>query len=306
MEKEVIAVVVTYNRKELLEECIQALLNQNYKNCKILIVDNASIDGTQEYVKKYIDNEKVIYTNTGKNLGGAGGFNYGIKEAYKIGCDFVWLMDDDCIVHEDTLQELIKADKELNGNYGFLSSVVLWKDGNPCQMNKQKIVRKWYEGAQKLKYGLLKTYYATFVSFFIKSDVVKKVGLPIKEFFIWGDDVEYTNRISKGYDCYIVGKSQVLHATKNNEGSNIAKDDVERISRYQYAYRNEVYIAKQNGMKGILRQFSKICLHVFRVIVQSKKNKLKKIRIIVLSSIKGIFFNPKVEYIEIKEEKKIG
>ena len=84
MSKKVVAIIVTYNRKELLRECIEALLNQDYKHCDILIIDNASTDGTREYINSVVDNKKVIYINTGSNLGGAGGFNYGIKEAYKL------------------------------------------------------------------------------------------------------------------------------------------------------------------------------------------------------------------------------
>ena len=298
--KDVAAVIVTYNRKEFLKKCIEALLEQEKKEeCDILVIDNASTDGTKEEMVRYTQSQQVIYINTGNNLGGAGGFNFGIKEAVKLGYKYIWLMDDDCIVHKDSLKELLEADKKLDGNYGFLSSVVLWKDGTTCKMNKQKIPNNWYEKAPLLKNSLLPTYHATFVSFFIKRDVIEEIGLPIKEFFIWGDDVEYTNRISKKYDCFIVGKSQVLHDTKNNEGSNIAKDELSRLNRYQYAYRNEMYIAKKNGLKGILRQIAKIVLHIYRVLAKNKNgHRIKKWSIILGNSIKGLFFNPKVEFIK--------
>lgn len=83
MEK-VVAVVVTYNRKKLLEENIKALLEQEDKDFDILIVDNSSTDGTQEMVEKY-KTDKLKYINTGKNLGGAGGFNFGVRQAIKQG-----------------------------------------------------------------------------------------------------------------------------------------------------------------------------------------------------------------------------
>lgn len=297
--KEVVAIVVTYNRKEFLKKSIKALLEQERAElCDILVVDNASTDGTRDEILELINSRKIIYVNTGENLGGAGGFNYGVKEALKLGYKYMWLMDDDCIVYKDSLNELLIADKQLNGKYGFLSSVVLWRDGTVCKMNKQKITSNWFEQEELLKYGLLATYYATFVSFFIKRDIVQEIGLPIKEFFIWGDDVEYTNRISKKYNCFIVGKSQVLHDTKNNEGSNIARDEVSRLNRYKFAYRNEMYIARKNGVKGIVRQIAKICLHMFRVLAKNKNgHRLKKWSIILANSIKGIFFNPKVEII---------
>ncbi len=299
----IVAIVVTYNRKELLKKNIEALLCQNTSNFDIYIIDNASTDGTKEYISDYIAANKVQYLNTGKNLGGAGGFNFGINEACKAGYDYIWIMDDDTIPFKDCLNELMSADKVLDGNYGFLSSVALWKDNTPCKMNRQKSINNWYDDAQYLKFSLLRIFHATFVSFFVKRETVEKYGLPIKEFFIWGDDVEYSNRLSKAYPCYVVGSSQVLHDTANNEGSNIAKDDIGRVNRYKFAYRNEMYIAKKNGIKGLCRQFAKICLHILRVLVSEKGYRFKKWGIIIGSSVRGLFFNPSVEFVGGKNEK---
>ena len=295
--KKTAIIVVTFNRKELLYKNIEALLAQTETDREILIIDNASTDGTHEHIAPFIESGAVQYFNTGKNLGGAGGFNFGMKEALKGGYPYIWLMDDDTIPAPDALKELMAADEILAGNYGFLSGMALWKDGSPCKMNKQKLIKDWYEEAHLLQHGLARCYHATFVSFFMRAEVAKEMGLPIKEFFIWGDDVEYSNRLHKKYPCYVAGRSIALHDTANNEGSNIAKDDAARIGRYKFAYRNEMFIAKQNGLKGLLRQSAKICLHMARVLVHGK-HKFKKWGVILGSSIRGIFFNPKIEYIE--------
>ena len=84
--KKVAAIVVTYNRKELLRECLQALLAQTISNLDILLIDNASTDGTKEYIADIVEaNPSICYMNTGSNLGGAGGFHYGLKKAYEMG-----------------------------------------------------------------------------------------------------------------------------------------------------------------------------------------------------------------------------
>ena len=71
------AVVVTYNRKDLLLKNIEALTAQTRKDLlDILIIDNASTDGTKGQLKSYIDTNRIIYENTGANLGGAGGFHH--------------------------------------------------------------------------------------------------------------------------------------------------------------------------------------------------------------------------------------
>ena len=296
-KKKVVAIVVTYNRKELLKECVKALLNQEYKNCEILIVDNASTDGTKEFLEDELKEQKVHYINTTANLGGAGGFNFGMREAYKIGCDFMWLMDDDTIVLKNSLKELISVTGLIDDNFGYIASNVLWKDNTPCIMNKQEIDKEWYKNSQLIKNGILNIKKSTFVSMLIPTTVIKDIGLPIKEFFIWGDDMEYSNRISKKYKCYLAGKSQVIHKIKDNNGSNISMENGGRINRYKYAYRNECYIARQNGIKGRCRQFAKVNFNIVRVLFTKNKHKLKKIWIIISSSIKGCFFKPKIEMI---------
>ena len=95
MKNNTIAVVVTYNRKELLEKCLNCLLNQKDASCDVLIVDNASTDGTQDMLKGQFMLPNIYYRNTGENLGGAGGFQYGVREAMRLGYEYLWLMDDD-------------------------------------------------------------------------------------------------------------------------------------------------------------------------------------------------------------------
>ena len=109
-----------------------------------------------------------------------------------------------------------------------MSSVALWTDGRECRMNRPKVKKSFYEHIELLREGVLQAEQATFVSLFLKNETVREVGLPIAEYFIWGDDIEYTRRIAvrRNYPCYIVGQSQVIHAMKNNNGSNLALDDI--------------------------------------------------------------------------------
>ena len=292
--KKDVAVVVTYNRKELLFECITALINQEYKNLKILVVDNCSTDGTKEFIQDFIIKDEITYINTGKNIGGAGGFNFGLKEASKYDCDYFWLMDDDCMVHSDSLTTLVDAANKYQDDFGFLSSKVLWKDGSLCKMNEQKIsLTKHVKNFDKET----KIEFATFVSFFVKKSVVEKVGLPIKEFFIWGDDLEYSQRISQNYKCYLVPNSKVTHKSKSNIGSNIAEDVSENIERYRYAYRNEWYLYNKMGLTARLYYFLKIRLHYHRIKKNNLPDRDKRIALIKRSIEDAKKFNPHIEYL---------
>ena len=85
MEK-AIAVVVSYNRRALLSECISALRNQTRKLDSILVINNGSTDDTEEWLKEQSD---LVFI-TQKNLGSSGGFHAGISWAYKNGYSWIW------------------------------------------------------------------------------------------------------------------------------------------------------------------------------------------------------------------------
>lgn len=293
----VAAVVVTYNRIELLKECLGALEKQNYP-CDILVVDNASTDETEKYIsliKSKYDN--LYYKNTGANIGGAGGFNSGMRWSVEAGYEYVWVMDDDCLPYSDALQKLIEADDMLNGKYGWLASAVLWKDGHECKMNRVKLKKSFYEYLEYMQYGIVQAEQATFVSLFLKTKTIREAGLPIKEFFIWGDDIEYTRRISvrMHLPCFIAGRSKAIHAMKENTGSNIATDIPERIDRYKYAFRNECYLYRQEGWKGICYYFAKCGWNLLKIVLKSKNYKFKRIIVLIKSVLIGLMFNPRVE-----------
>lgn len=299
MDDRVAAVVVTYNRIELLKKNIKALHKQkNQDQMDILIIDNASTDGTEKYIKS-LNDSKILYLNTGKNIGGAGGFNYGMHKAVEAGYKWIWLMDDDTVPKSNALQELLKVDSQLGDDYGFICSRVLWKDGTQCLMNCPKYKNQKIN-QDKLELSLTDITQASFVSLFLRRNTIKEVGLPIKEFFIWGDDVEYTRRISLRYkkECYLVRESVVYHLMNVNRGSNIAIDDALRISRYRYAYRNECYTFRQEGIYGVSYYVLKCLFNLLRILLKSHDNKKKRIDILIKAIIEGIHFNPSVERIQ--------
>lgn len=301
--KHTIAIVVTYNRKILLKECIDSLINQTKKLWKIIIIDNASTDGTYDYISSYL-NDQVTYVNTGSNLGGAGGFSFGIKEAMKYDPQYIWLMDDDTISYENTYSSFSKSAEYLKDNFGFLSSKVIWNDKTLCNMNKQKISKNWMNYLENVENNLINIESGSFVSCFINSKVVYDIGLPIKEFFIWLDDAEYTSRISKKYPSFLDVSSVVMHKCADNQTLGIEKSSTNRIPRFKNLYRNRFYRLRKDGIIGVVKFFAKDVRDIYRVIRYSKKSKLKRIHYILYGTLCGLFFFPKIEYLEIKNEKK--
>lgn len=309
----ILAVIVTYNRLDMLKVCLEKIKAQSF-SCDCLIVDNASTDDTSSWCQEFVQkNPGFSYENTGANIGGAGGFNYGLRRSCELGYDYAWIMDDDAFAKPDALEKLVAADKELgrSDNYGFLGSVVLWTDGNICLMNRQrkkggsqlsknaKISLDDIDATLKDGKNLIPIVTSTFVSLLIPTNTIKKVGLPIKEFFIWCDDIEYTRRISSKYNMpsYSVVDSQIIHTTKNNLGSDLATDDSERIDRYRFAVRNSTYHYRHSGFWGFFALIYFILKNNLRILAKAKDNKNKRFKVFWKSLKEGFKFNPPIEYI---------
>ena len=292
--KSIAAVVVTYNRKDLLLECIQAILGQEGIVPDIIVVDNDSSDGTGEALKPFTQADQLLYFNTGSNLGGAGGFQYGIRKGTELGYEFLWVMDDDCIPSSTALSQLGATGAEL-GNYGFLSSKVLWRDGSICKMNVQRaeLTRNVEDFSEKR----ISVVMASFVSLFIRTDVVRKLGLPIKEFFIWTDDWEFTRRISRNYPCYLITDSVVVHKSKANIFADVSSETMDRLDRFRYMYRNDVVLYRREGSKGFIYECGRLTLHCFRVLTGAKDHKRERLKVIFEGTKEGFRFYPEIEYV---------
>ncbi len=325
------AVVVTNNRKQMLGECLEALEAQKAKpmtvanllgedlgvskikqygpggfHFDVLVVDNASTDGTEEYIQDMIDRHpnNLSYIRLEENLGGAGGFSFGMKYAVEHGATYVWVMDDDTVPEKDALEKLVQAMIALKGaneRFGFLSSQAVWSDGEPCRMNRQEELEPKNEKQRRLmeQDRIIPVKSATFVSLLIPAGMITSIGLPLKDYFIWGDDKEFTLRLSNVRNCYKVEDSVVVHKTKNNVGSNIVEDDLERIHRYYYAYRNDLATARKRGFREVMVYHMAYCLNFLRVIFLSKEGKGKRLAVMRQGKKEGRRFMPETEFPEI-------
>lgn len=295
MNYTVCAVVVTYNRLLLLKECLKCISSQLRSIDRLIIINNNSSDGTKKYLNCYKNNSRVHVINLDRNIGGAGGFSLGIQHAFEdTTCDYFWVMDDDTIPTKTALSELISVIKKLHGNVGFLSSNIRWIDKSPAIMNIPEPDKKWNE---RLKDRIIKIKSASFVSLLINRNSVKKIGLPISEFFIWGDDMEYTSRISQKYNCYLVDESIVIHKTVTNSEVNIIKEtNLSRIPRYFFDIRNKGYIAKKRGIIHFWKYIISSIFLILNILFNSKIYKIKKIIYIIRGVIASFIFNPKVKF----------
>lgn len=189
------AVIVTYNRKDELLRCIKAVLRQSVTVQNIIVVNNASIDGTKEAVQKEYPEIKLL--NLEKNIGGAGGFYTGLKFAFEeLHSDYFWLMDDDGYPTEKCL-ELLLAEKT---DYIMPVSIDIQNSTQLSWPTRKRNGKKTiYYSELKDSWGKIMNYVTPFNGVLLSSNCVEKVGYINKDLFIWGDDYEHYYRcVAKG------------------------------------------------------------------------------------------------------------
>ena len=293
---QVSAVVVTYNRLSYLKEVVNALKKSDAPVNHIIVVDNNSKQDTVDYLTSLGD--QIEYVRLRENLGGAGGFNRGVRYFMEhTDDDFVWLMDDDTVPHSDTLTNLLTF-AEKTPAFGFLASDVRWTDGTRAKMNNpapKNRLKKIPEDATEPE----ELMNATFVSLLMKREIIRKIGLPITNFFIWGDDIEYTERAARLAPGYFIPAAKVTHKMATNVGSNIMNDSLDRLPRYFYSYRNKVYYGAKRNFVGHMKSNIRITLEAIRLIfAPNVDNRLKRLSVLVKGVRAGLTFIPEIEYAE--------
>jgi rhamnopyranosyl-N-acetylglucosaminyl-diphospho-decaprenol beta-1,3/1,4-galactofuranosyltransferase len=236
------AIVVTYNRKALLERCLTLLLNQTAPLEQIYVIDNASTDGTPEVIP---DHPRITYVRLERNLGGAYGFSHGVEQALKGGHRYLWLMDDDCLPEAEALAALL----EHTGESEALCSAVLARDGRYDLHHRRSFDAVRLSEAD-LPVGAYKqdgtaVDLFTFVSVLISTDAVKRAGLPVNNFFFMYDDSEYALRLRKmGITARLVPSSRVWHHGSVSYPSPRAPYNP---LKHYYNTRNQLLVYRQYG-----------------------------------------------------------
>ena len=282
------AVVVTFNRLDKLKECLEALSTFDLNN--IFVINNASTDGTKDYLRKL---PSVQAINLEENVGGAGGFNVGMKQFIENSeSDYVWIMDDDTIPEPGAL-ELLGNTLADNSKIGFAIGQVYLTDCTLAKMNLPVLARN-----QPTDSNIRCVEEASFVAVMFSRQAIKKTGYPIKDFFIWGDDVEYTNRvIQQGFLGIQVMDARILHKMGENVGINILGENSNqgRIQRYFYNYRNRLYLNRQKGTVPVMRALCGRIVWGFRIMFSENEFKRLKLSVLCKGTLAGLTFNPKIE-----------
>jgi rhamnopyranosyl-N-acetylglucosaminyl-diphospho-decaprenol beta-1,3/1,4-galactofuranosyltransferase len=298
----VVAVVVTFNRKTLLLKCIEGLLKQTLSLKKIYVIDNASSDGTEEYLRQagVFEREKISYQRLNRNMGCAGGFCAGLKTAYAEGGDWYWIMDDDAEPMPDALEKMSLACRP-----GDMAMCPLVTDRADKPDHRH---RGWYDfhssdltrwtSDEDLSKPIVNVDFCSFVGMMIHRSVIDRIGLPNADVFIYGDDLEYCLRIKNVCQFKLVTESKIIHkqieSTETFEKKKVFGRTSNRIKyeklwiRY-FWFRNDTWLrVRHDPVRGTVYKFFYF-LKMLPNIILFDDHKFKRMHFWLAAYLDGVF-----------------
>jgi GT2 family glycosyltransferase len=280
----VTAVLVTFNRKDLLLECLQALARQTRRVDRVVVVDNASTDGTPEALEASGLGERLPLEllRLTRNGGGSEGFHFGVREALRPadGPDWVWLMDDDCEPADDALERLLATPGAADPSVGAVVPAVRDEEGRLLPMHRGRITARWVRApivaAAETEYERPEAEldFCSFVGPLYRASAVRAMGLPLREAFIRFEDLEYAARLRPHGTMRLVPGAVVTHKEAVPvTGSDLRTlwQDFKRGGRFPglwkgvYGLRNVVHSGRTHGFVSGGAALSYVALQAARV-----------------------------------------
>lgn len=248
MDKKVSIIILNYNGVEFLKECIPSVLSQTYKNIEVLVVDNNSTDGSQEYLRTLQD---IIYIQTGFNYGYSKANNIAAKEAKG---EFLFFLNNDTELFPDTVEHIFDVYKD-NSIVGpaqiIMANREFDKVGRAC--NGTDIFGYPYAGDGVYEN---KPFYIDGAGIFIKKTDFEKVGEFDEELFIFQEDLDLSWRAQiMGYKIIPCYQSRFFHYSGGVVTGGAKKKDDKYTSSYFRRYLNE-----KNVIRNIIKNYSIIFL----------------------------------------------
>jgi GT2 family glycosyltransferase len=246
MRPVVAIIVLNWNGKDDTAECLESLRKVTYPNFKVLLVDNASTDGSVELFKR--DHPDIELLVNEKNLGFAGGNNVGIRRALEEGADYLLLLNNDTVVCPDFLGGLVDI-AEGDPRVGIVGPKIcfysdpekVWSAGGRINMFTGRIGNDGEGLPQKDLRGTKEVDYVSGCALLIKSGVARQIGLMDEDYFLYFEETDWNMRARRqGYVCAVNNGSRILHksgaAVKKIKGSD-----------YYYTVRNLPRFVSRNG-----------------------------------------------------------
>ena len=279
-------ILVNWKKYNLTSNCIDSLNKSNYKNFKIILVDN-------EYSEKSLidlrnKHKELIVFKEKNNLGFAGGNNIGIRYALENDYDYIMLLNNDTEVKENfilPLVERIEKDHFLGAVQplilNFSNKSIIWNAGG--KLNKFLGLTSTRLNNNKLNSSIVFDDYTDWISgccILIKSEILTKVGLLDEKFFNYYEDVDWSLRMKNlGYDLGFVKESIIYHHGSSSSRNKKTKEGVISSKIHYFNIRNHILLLKKhknlfNFFGIVFFQIIKTTSYIFYFLIKFRFNKL--------------------------------
>jgi GT2 family glycosyltransferase len=215
----VVFVILTWNQCKLTLECLDSVSRLNYPNYRIVVVDNGSQDSTVEEIHRIFPD--VITIENRENLGYSEGNNIGIRRAFELGAEYLFLLNNDVNVDPAMLQALVDV-AEADSHIGAVSPKIYyyddpmriwaagacidWRNGNVGRLQAEQYEVSNADGKPVAVNAL------SSCAICIKREMLEKVGLLDPSFFIYYDEMDWCVRAQRsGYALVYVPGAKIWH-----------------------------------------------------------------------------------------------
>ncbi len=272
-ENKIAVIIVTYNAMPWAEKCFSSLRSSSIP-VKTFVIDNGSMDGTQDYIQKYFP--EVNFTQSSENLGFGKANNLGIEKAYAWGADFFYLMNQDAWIFDNSIEQLLKANFEVNKDeIGILSPMHLDGTENNLDKHFEKYLSSsaFSNGVFSDLYfqSLKKLYKVPFVNaahWLIPKSIILEIGGFNPYFHHGAEDYDYVNRIHfKGKKVYVAPFSKVVHDSKKKYNQTLSDKQKMKNTQDSFRMQLETKFSDPNRNLNPKRELSFFVLSILKSII---------------------------------------
>ncbi|MDD5748229.1 MAG: glycosyltransferase family 2 protein [Actinomycetota bacterium] len=242
MKPEVSIVILNWNAKTEILECLESLSKLSYSNFQIIVVDNGSTDDSVNAIKKRFPLINLVELS--RNCGFAGGNNEGIRLALEMGSKYVLLLNNDTIVEDADFLDSLVCFAESVADAGIIGPLILYEDGETVWFAGGKLSVFFgtciHRGKRRRKHAFKRAQpspveYITGCAMLVRTDVFETIGLLEERYFLYWEDADFCFRArANGYNCYIVPGCSIRHKKSTSAGTK-GKDRLTEFQAYNQA-----------------------------------------------------------------------
>jgi rhamnopyranosyl-N-acetylglucosaminyl-diphospho-decaprenol beta-1,3/1,4-galactofuranosyltransferase len=297
--------IVTHNRRELLLECLEGIARQTRPVDQVVVVDNASTDGTLEHLQASGIAQRLPlgYLRVERNGGGAEGFHYAVRAGLESGADWIWLMDDDCEAAPDALELLLSSPQAGDPGTALVAPLVTTPGGHPLPLNRGWLRRRWFltplVGLRPADWqrDATEVEHVSLVGPLIRRAAAAATDLPRRELFIWWDDLEWVTRLREHGRLWLVPAARIAHkepAPMPSTSFAARLRDFRRATpgwKQAYGLRNMIFCGRRDGYLSAPRAAALAAVPIARALLAGRPRLARRLAVYARDGWRGRFHN---------------